>query len=365
MNDVESWVRRGSLAAMLLIAASYSGYTLAIDCTAVTSNIDKVVCSQLSNQDAKLNEDYSEAMNWLSPEGQSALRADQRAWLRYRVTACGFADGGNSPGDVGCLSALIRRRDDRLLWLVAHQDRPSLFTYFVRSSYETTPDPSGGLPFWSESSTPQIDSKSLSPNLAWSDVQTWNALIAKLIGGPAKSSVCPGGKGDIYREPHVYVASILLITVSEDRDDTCRGLRPNLVILRGQGPLNDMLQDHFMSETQYNVVMMRGDVHLLQASDLFSAGDAWKRLLTERVEQEVQKQALGHRENWHPSADAIERVATDPSNWLPGNTFSIRVSQSALSADEMIGGFTVRIPWSDLQSVLSFKGKRILTAPNW
>jgi uncharacterized protein YecT (DUF1311 family) len=365
MNDVKSWVRRGSLAAMLLIAASYSGYTLAIDCTAVTSNIDKVVCSQLSNQDAKLNEDYSEAMNWLSPEGQSALRADQRAWLRYRVTACGFADGGNSPGDVGCLSALIRRRDDRLLWLVAHQDRPSLFTYFIRSSYETTPDPSGGLPFWSESSTPQIDSKSLSPNLAWSDVQTWNALIAKLIGGPAKSSVCPGGKGDIYREPHVYVASILLITVTEDRDDTCRGLRPNLVILRGQGPLNDMLQDHFMSETQYNVVMMRGDVHLLQASDLFSAGDAWKRLLTERVEQEVQKQALGHRENWHPSADAIERVATDPSNWLPGNTFSIRVSQSALSADEMIGGFTVRIPWSDLQSVLSFKGKRIVTAPNW
>jgi hypothetical protein len=89
-------------------------------------------------------------------------------------------------------------------------------------------------------------------------------------------------------------------------------------------------------------------------------------LLTGRVEQEIRKQAGQHLENWRPSADAIERVATDPSNWIPGGTaFSIRVNQSALSADEFIGGFTVAIPWSDLQGVLSFKGKRILSAPNW
>lgn len=366
MNDMRRWVNRCLLAAMLFFAASHSSAALAIDCKVATSKIDKVICSGygMLGQDAKLNEDYGEAMKRLSPEGQSALRADQRNWLRYRATACGFAEGDSHPGDQRCLSRQFYRRDERLLWLVAHQQGPSPFTYFIRSSYETTPDPSGGLPFWSESSLPQIDQKSLSANIAWSDAQAWNALIAKLVGGPATSSVCPGGKGDIYREPHVYVASILLVTVSEDRDDTCRDVRPNLVILRGPGPFSNLPQDHFMSQTQYNIVMMRGDVHMLDAADLFSAGNGWKRLLTERVEQEVQMQARGHQENWHPSADAIERVATDPSNWLPGHDFSIRVNQTALSADEMIGGFTVRIPWSDLQGVLSFKGKRILNAPN-
>lgn len=365
MNEVKSCMKRCTLAVVLLVAAGHSVRALAIDCTMAASKVDKVICSDvsLSTQDSTLNDDYGKAMTKLSPEGQSALRDDQRVWLRYRGGVCGFAESDSQPGDKSCLSRLILRRDNGLLSPIAHQPGFSPFKYYVRSSYETTPDPSGGLPFWSESSIPQIDSKSLSPNLAWPDVQAWNALIAKLIGGPAKSSaVCPSGKGDIYREPRISVASMLLISVSEDRDDTCRRPRSNPVILRGMGPLVDPLQDHFMYQTQYNIVMMRGDVHLLQPSDLFSTGDGWKRLLTERVKQEAENQALRLREDWRPSDDAVERVATDPSNWIPGKDFSIRVNQSDLSADQMIGGFTVTISWGDLQGVLSFKGKRILTA---
>lgn len=358
---------RYSLAVTLLFAASHSSSALAIDCKAATSRIDKVICSNygLPGQDAKLNEDYGEATKRLSPEGQSALRADQRNWLRYRATACGFSDDDSKPGNVQCLIRQFVRRDDTL-WSIAHQQAPSAYVFSVRSTFETMPDPSGGMPFGSESSIPQIDHQSLSASIAWSDAKAWNTLIAKLIGGPEKSSVCPGGKGDIYREPHIYVASILLITVSEDRDDTCRNVRPNLIILRGPGPFNGLPQDHFMSETQYNIVMMRDDVHELEPADLFSPGDDWKRVLTAHLEQEVQKQAHDHREDWHPTPDAMRRVATDHSNWTPGiGVFLIRVNQAALSQDEFIGGFTVRIPGSDLQGVLSFKGKRILNAPNW
>jgi uncharacterized protein YecT (DUF1311 family) len=357
-------MKRCSLAAVLLIATNRAAAASVTDCAAARPGVDRGYCSLLFDQDAKLNKDYAAAMDRLSPEAQSALRDDERAWLQYRGPACGFVDGGSHSGDLYCLSRQIHRRDDGLLALIAGQGRPSPLTYYVRSFYEITPDPSGGLPFWSESSVPQIDQKSLSTNLAWSDAQAWNALVAKLIGGPVKTSVCAGGKGDIYREPHVYIASIMLIEVSMDRDDTCHDTsRPNLVILRGSGPSSGFSQDHFMSQTQYNIVMMRGDVHVLRAEDLFLPGDAWKRLLAGRVEQEIEKQARDHREDWHPSLDAIERVATDPSNWLPGHDFSIRVNQAALSADEMIGGFTVDIPWSDLQGVLSFKGKRILNAP--
>jgi uncharacterized protein YecT (DUF1311 family) len=363
MNDVKSWMKRCSLAAVLLVAASQCVLAWAIDCAAAASKVDKVICSDasLSNQDAKLNEDYGQAMKKLSPEGQSALRDDQRAWLRYRGAACGLTESEDYPGETGCVRNLMLRRDDGLLSPIAHQQRSSLFTYYVRSSYEATPDPSGGLPFWSESSIPQIDSKSLSQNLAWSDAQAWNVLMAKLIGGPATSSVfCPGGKADIYREPSIYLETTLLITVSEGRDETCHRSRSNPVM----GPFVDSLQDHFMTQTQYNIVMMRGDVHLLQPSDLFSAGDGWKHLLTERVMQEAENQANRARDDWHPSAEAVERVATDPSHWIPGKDFSIRVDQTDLSADQMIGGFTVTIPWDDLQGVLSFKGKRILSAGN-
>ena len=368
MEGLGDWTKRGLFAAVLLFAASHGIAAWGADCTAATSGIDKAICADwsLSSQRARLDEDYGKALGMLSPGGQAALRADQMAWLRYRATACGFAGGGNREGDRRCLGRLLHRRDDGLLWLIVHQQRPSLFTYFVRSSYETTQDPAGGLPFWSESSIPQIDPERLSSGIAWSDAQAWNALIARLIGGPETVSVCPGGKGDIYREPHIYVASALLITVTEDRDDTCRGVRPDLVILRGPGAFSGLPQDHFMSETQYSIVMMRGDVHELKATDLFAAGDGWKRLLAGRVGQEIRNRVNRHHADWHPSADAIERVATDPSNWIPGGTaFSIRVNQSALSADEFTGGFTVTIPWSDLQGVLSFKGKRILSAPNW
>lgn len=359
MNDMKRWVNRCFLAAMLLFAASHSPAALAIDCQAATSKIDKVICSGygMPGQDAKLNADYGEAMKRLSPEGQSALRADQRNWLRYRATACGFTDHDSKPGDMHCLIRQFVRRDDTL-WSIAHQQAPSPYVFSARSTYETVPNPSGGRPFWSESSIPQIDRQSLSTNLAWSDAKAWNALIAKLIGGPEKLSVCPGGKGDIYKEGHVTTASLLLISVTVDRDDQCPQSKYPLISMENQ--------DHFMSETQYSIVMMRGDIHQLAPAGIFSSGDDWKRLLTERLEQEVKKQADDHREDWHPSVDAMRRVTTNPSNWiLGGDAFRIRVNQAALSQDQFIGGLTVTIPWSDLQGVLSFKGKRILNAPNW
>ena len=365
MDYVKRCMKRSSLAVMLLVAASYSAAVLAIDCQAATSKIDKAICadSELSRQDAKLNQYYGEVMGKLSPEGQSALRSDQRAWLRYRATACGFADDDKQPGDLRCLQRLVYRRVDRVLALVAGQQEPSLYRFSVRSSYETTPDPSGGFPFWSESSIPQIDRNGLSTSIDWSDAQAWNVLIAKLIGGPEKSSLCAGGKGDVYREPHIHAASSLLITVTEERDDTCRNAGPNLMIFTGKGPFN-VPKDHFMSETQYSIVMMRGDVHELQPADLFSTGDDWRRLLTERVQQALQRRTRNPDENSDPSADAIRGIATDPSNWMPGRDFSIRLNLSDLYPDETTGEFTVTIPWSDLQGVLSFKGKRILTAPN-
>lgn len=190
-------------------------------------------------------------------------------------------------------------------------------------------------------------------------------MIAKLIGGPEKSSVCSGGRGDIYKIARITTASPLLIGVTVDRDDQCRVFRPNLLILRGPGPFSGLPQDHFLSEAHYNIVMMRGDVHKLEPADLFLQEDYWEHVLTKHLEQEVQKQVLGNPEDWHPTRDVMKKVATDPSNWTPGiGVFLIRVNQAHLAQDGFIGGFTVRIPGSDLQGILSSKGKRILNAPN-
>ncbi len=367
MSDVKCWKNRFLFAATLHFAASHSSFALAVDCKLPTSKIDKIICSNydLAGEDAKLNEGYAEAMKKLSPEGQSSLRADQSNWLRYRTQACGFSDSDTESGNMRCLIQQFVRRD-HTFWSIAHQRTPSPYVLFSRSTFETTPDSSGGMPFWSESSVPQMDHQSLSASISWSDATAWNTLIAKLVGGAEKSSVCPGGKGDIYKIAHITTASVLLIGVTVDRDDQCRVFRPNLLILRSPGPFNGLPQDHFMSETHYNIVMMRGDVHELEPTDLFSQGDDWKRVLTERLEQEVKKQAIGHSEDWHPTADAMRKVATDPSNWTPGiGDFLIRVNQTALGQDEFIGGFTVKISGSDLQGILSFKGKRILNAPNW
>jgi uncharacterized protein YecT (DUF1311 family) len=366
MDNAKQWRDRRWLAAMLLFAACYGSPALAVDCTPNASGVDKVVCSDhgLLDDDAKLNEDYGAALKRLSPEAQSLLRTDQRHWLRYRGAACGFASDGRQ-GNLHCLVRQFVRRDNAL-WSIGHQQAPSPYVFFMRAMYEIIPGPVQAPPFWSESSIPQIDHQPTSMGTAWADEKKWNTLMAKLLGGPEKTSVCEGGMGDIHEDAHVTGASVLLISVSVDRDDQCRYPRPPAYLLQLGRFAGLPTQDHFMSETHYNVVMMRGDVHQLVPSDLFLRGDGWKRLFTTRLEQEVRKQADEHGENMQPSVDAMRKVATEPSNWVfSGDAFRIHVNQAAFSNDELTGGFTVTIPWDELQGVLSFKGKRILNAPNW
>jgi hypothetical protein len=53
----------------------------------------------------------------------------------------------------------------------------------------------------------------------------------------------------------------------------------------------------------------------------------------------------------------------DVHNWTFGTgELRIRVNSDALPSPDRIGGFAVEVPWADLQSLLSFKGKRILNA---
>lgn len=128
MDDVKICINRLLLAAALLFLASHSSSALAVDCKVALSKIDKIICSNygLAGQDTKLNEDYGDAMNRLSPEGQSVLRADQINWLRYRAQACGFADGNKELGDMRCLIRQLDRRDRSLL-SNSHQQMPPLY----------------------------------------------------------------------------------------------------------------------------------------------------------------------------------------------------------------------------------------------
>jgi len=231
----------------------------------------------------------------------------------------------------------------------------SPYVFSARTSYVTIPNPSGGSSFRSESSIPQIEHLSTPTSIAWSDAEAWNALIAKHIGGPEKSSVCAGGRGDIYKKSNVDIASVLLIGVTVERSDQCHITMPTY-----PGTENDS----YRRETHYNIVMMRSAVRDLEPEDLFSRGDDWKRVLTEHLESEA-KESM-RRYEWHPPAEAMKSFATDPSNWIIGsNAFGIRVNKGDLAAPDTMDAFTVTIPWKDLQSVLSFKGKRILNARNW
>jgi len=349
---------------VLLLLLGYSGRGLADECTFSNAPFGSFDCESYGSpaQRRDINARYGAAAQALSQKGRAELQEDQGRWSRYMAAACGLTGDERPPEADRCLDRQLNRRGEvSLSFTGQHGLSPYVFT--IRGTYLTTPDVAGSLPFQTELSYPQIDHLSDPPETVMSDAVAWNALIAERMGGQGTASLCAGGKGDVYRRASVNLASTLLIGVTVEQEDNCRGTAWRSATGALHYRSSDAQRDQFLRETHYNIVVMTGDVHELSPVDLFPPGDRWKRFLIERLGQEVKKQARDHRLEWHPSLEAMTRVVVSPSNW----TFStgelrIRVNGDALPSPDPVGGFAVEVSRTDLQSLLSFKGKRILNA---
>jgi len=80
-------------AALCLPAAGHAAEQASFDCTKASTAIEKAICADpaLAAADRKLAETYQAASAKLSDEGRSALRDEQRQWLKRLRLVCGEA----------------------------------------------------------------------------------------------------------------------------------------------------------------------------------------------------------------------------------------------------------------------------------
>lgn len=92
LRDRWPWRWKLPLAAGVALLQFSAATSFADDCASANSQIDLDVCygQQYQAADAELNATYGALMKTVSPEGQTSLRAAQRAWLAYRDKQCAF-----------------------------------------------------------------------------------------------------------------------------------------------------------------------------------------------------------------------------------------------------------------------------------
>jgi uncharacterized protein YecT (DUF1311 family) len=94
--------------AMLLIAIisrclfTPSGEALASACDKASTQSEMNICGgkETHGADAELTAIYQKLLAKVSPDGQAALRAAERAWINYRDKQCSFNSLGSAGGSV-------------------------------------------------------------------------------------------------------------------------------------------------------------------------------------------------------------------------------------------------------------------------
>lgn len=108
------------IALMSLFAVS--AFANDVNCDDAVSTYDMKICEsqRYEIQDKRLNDQYAKLMKKNDKQGQSKLKAAQRAWIAYRDAECDYAAdsmrGGTLEGLIGlsCMTEKTKTRADEL-----------------------------------------------------------------------------------------------------------------------------------------------------------------------------------------------------------------------------------------------------------
>jgi uncharacterized protein len=294
------------------------------DCSKAKSPFEKTICTdpEISTFDETLANSYNNAKKMLSDEGKRILSESQNRWLHFVNDVC-FKyknDRDVNSSSSHCVELMYRGRISDMK-TAAIQIGPFMFSridyYFSKSDDEFR------RPFQGQTSYPRID------NPLSESQKKWNAVMASKSNAEGEGW-CDEGSCDVYIGFEVKSATETIISTQRTE------------WMYGHG------NHHGIGRAKGMTYILKPELHLLTASDLFAPDKSWETFLTDKCYSALEIKAQGTKIN----RDLVEDVATDASEWyLTNKALVIYISPSEILAFGA-GSTVVTIPWKELQPFL-------------
>jgi uncharacterized protein YecT (DUF1311 family) len=289
------------------LAAQSPGF----DCAKATTPQEKAICAspELSKADAEMTVAYRGLLSSVPPEVQAEIRANQRAWLRNRLSVCNPADATNF---ISCLLEAEDSRATALRDMVQHHDG---ITFIWRAIYLTAPD----SPEVVETMKERGGETSGYVNVTWPQAQStapewvaWNKAIAE-AAGPGNAQ---GGS-----KPRTRWAASDAVDQDADVTIALNSVSGTLV----SASIAGMTYGHGAAHPNHGVTQlnwMLKEKRPLQSSDIFRPQIYWSNELYNRVNQYLHKTLDADGEsydNWVNDPKGMQKtvrgIAAEPSRW--------------------------------------------------
>ena len=295
------------------------------DCARATGNVEQAICAsaELSERDRALAAAFAQALTRLPEDGQQALRAGQRQWLRLLHRACDSShrpdDGDRATWQRECLTRQYEGRQTQLDHAVESRGgvvfrRVDRFAVFpLPRDARPYEDPATLAVSYPQIATPDTPSQ-----------QAWNRAIAarfdRIAGDAAE---------DVLIDYSLGWVSPRLISVEVSDYRFGHGAA------HGNESLN---QNHWLLDAG----------RPLRAEDLFAPGRDWRRVIAAHCLQELSRRPYA----WTKNAKELAPIVGNPSRWsfgTDGLTVHFDPYEVASHAD---GPQQVLVPWAVLRPYL-------------
>ena len=330
MTHLRGAICRRLLRPLAVVAALFAGSAGAasLDCVAAAQPHEKLICAEdaLSRLNDRLARTFDGALQALSPEGKSLLRAGQQSWLALVRQACPTEASSKAAPDDLPAACLAREYSSRLTQLDHAVLTVGPFRFMAVERFGAIPAQGSPRRYaTSEIAYPRID------NDDGADIGRWNDWIAQEIKGLDRS----------YANTDVAVG----FTIHHAAHDLISTEISSFYY--GHDAAHGMGDFRFL-----NYLLARAAP--LQTTDLFAADKPWVNFLAHRAADDLTARAARNEIALFDDmkAEALAASVGNPARWRidsDGLTIQFALYEIAPHSEGML---KVTLPWADLAPYL-------------
>jgi uncharacterized protein len=331
------------LVVMCLLDQGMLARAASFDCRNAVQPQEKAICinADLDKADEEMTAAYRAALGQVSTAAATAMRDDQRMWLRWLGTVCEADKSADAKKLAGCMIGPYRERVEELEKAMDRQGDRVFYTRAVYLSARVKDDASAGASA-SFSGFGTVTANWLQVDSLDAGWIAWNVAMARW----AREMV-----GD--DDPHMPWSDKLVVGADENILTTLERLTPKMVSVEVEDDSMGHGAAH-PNESWRHIHWLRAERRELRAGDVFKEGTPWKSVLARRcwtfILHELGTEGLLIA---GPMAKELVAAVESPQNWSfdeEGLTISFpeySVSPRAFPAPD------VRVPWAVLRPYLA------------
>ena len=339
--------------AVLLGVAVPIAHAASFDCTKAQRPLEKLICGnpKLNAADERLGQTYRSGLQRLPAAGVGPLRADQVQWLAWMQEICHAPEPGATSSTpaaqtTDCMLKLYDQRARQLRGIATERDGVHLL---LRTQYLAQPEEPvsvGTLPY------PGFGTLQVSWPLALDDSPDWAAWNrATEAAAFAMANDDAPVKGAVAKAPQWTAA----LAEGADTEISVHMLRMEHGQVTSAVAMNTMGHGAaHPGEAAATMTWLLQARRALRADDVFQAGEAWKKAVTQACWTAIQS---GEQRTYlYPQVkgpEDLQDVVSDVGNWtLEHDGLHISYPEYSLSPRMAMLPDTV-ISWTALQPVLA------------